>query len=326
MSNRVTQADIVTLYRGLLSREPEESAIANYIDNQIEKQVLIENIIASDEFKNRLQSINREDALKKRYTPSFIGRYYNKIDLSASSSQLKTIEQSVRSVWTKLGEEEPHWSVATLPQYRADQMTPEAEEAFYASGRPEVEELLHACACNGIALPRHGLVLDLGCGLGRLGEHLSSVFETYLGTDISAKHLAAARGRFERLGRTNARFELLPDLLAGSQTFDCLFSLIVLQHNPPPIIAQVLDAMLGRLNPGGIGFFQIPSYIEGYTFEVGSYLDGIAGGSGMEMHVLPQNQVFAICDANACVPIDVVVDARIGPIGVSNTYFVQKKR
>ena len=59
MSNRITQADVITLYRGLLNRDPEESAITDYIHNRIDKIKLIEIIIASDEFNQRLNGIDR---------------------------------------------------------------------------------------------------------------------------------------------------------------------------------------------------------------------------------------------------------------------------
>jgi hypothetical protein len=46
-----------------------------------------------------------------------------------------------------------------------------------------------------------------------------------------------------------------------------VFSVITLQHNPPPIMAWLLSQLLGCLNPGGVAYLQIPSYRSGYLEE-----------------------------------------------------------
>ena len=39
--------------------------------------------------------------------------------------------------------------------------------------------------------------------------------------------------------------------------FDLFFSMIVLQHNPPPLIALMLEKIAARLRPGGVAVFAV---------------------------------------------------------------------
>ena len=84
--------------------------------------------------------------------------------------------------------------------------------------------------------------------------------------------------------------------LSALPVCDFFYSLLVLQHNPPPIMAHVLNVALGRLSPGGLCLFQLDTYCENYRFEVGAYL--ASPQAGMEMHMLPQPYVHAILRRN----------------------------
>ena len=53
---------------------------------------------------------------------------------------------------------------------------------------------------------------------------------------------------------------------------DLLYSVLVMQHNPPPVIAELLRAFLGRVNVGGFAFFQVPTYAENYEFTLDRYV------------------------------------------------------
>ena len=96
---------------------------------------------------------------------------------------------------------------------------------------------------------------------------------------------------------TNAvEFRLVRDAsdLAVPGGFDLFHSIITLQHNPPPLIAEILAAAFAGLNPGGDAFFQVPTYERGYRWDIKNYLSDLAPRGGMEMHVLPQSVIFAV--------------------------------
>ena len=67
------------------------------------------------------------------------------------------------------------------------------------------------------------------------------------------------------------------DQIAALPTFDCFISLIVLQHNPPPVIAFLLRTILRKLTPGGLAYFQVPTYQRGAVFKADEYLQERGG-------------------------------------------------
>ncbi|MDW8395358.1 MAG: class I SAM-dependent methyltransferase, partial [Anaerolineae bacterium] len=106
---------------------------------------------------------------------------------------------------------------------------------------------------------------------------------------------------------------------------DVAYSIIVLQHNPPPIIRLILESMLNALKPGGVALFQLLTYQEGYSFEADEYLSSAQPGR-IEMHVLPQQRVFEIIADKRCRVVEVLDDALAGyrKGQLSNTFLVRK--
>jgi hypothetical protein len=109
---------------------------------------------------------------------------------------------------------------------------------------------------------------------------------------------------------------------------DCVMFVlvIVLQHNPPPIMRLILRRALAGLSRHGIAYFQIPTYMPGYTFDTATYLKAAPDGPVMEMHCLPQRDVFELLANSDCVPLEVQRDASIGNPDnwLSYTFLAQK--
>ena len=103
-----------------------------------------------------------------------------------------------------------------------------------------------------------------------------------------------------------------------------LYSRIVLQHNPPPVIAFILARLLGRLAPGGAAFVQVPVWIPNYRFDVADYLAGLETGP-MEMHALPQRELLSIVRNAGCQVRELREDP-LGPQfgGISNALVLEK--
>jgi hypothetical protein len=106
--------------------------------------------------------------------------------------------------------------------------------------------------------------------------------------------------------------------------FDVLFSILVLQHNPPPVIAHIIDRLLRGLKPGGVAYFQVPTFRAGYRFSTKEYLE--SSGQGMEMHVLPQRYIFPIAGRNGCEVIEVGPDNMTWSLDFVSTTFLLQKR
>jgi hypothetical protein len=117
----------------------------------------------------------------------------------------------------------------------------------------------------------------------------------------------------------------LPDF-GMDGAFDLWFSRIVLQHNPPPVIAMILRRAFALLSPGGLAIFQVPTYAIGYRFVVKEYLREVGRQHGIEMHVLPQRAILEIAQQAGCTLLEVREDASAGNPGswLSNMFVFQK--
>src|SRR5208283_3395098 len=94
---------------------------------------------------------------------------------------------------------------------------------------------------------------------------------------------------------------------------DLVYSVIVLQHNPPPIIRLIVRAFLKALNPGGAAYFQVPTYRGGYRFSPGEYLENEAKKHVMmEMHAHPQRVIFQTAREEGCKLVEVLEDSSTG--------------
>jgi SAM-dependent methyltransferase len=149
--------------------------------------------------------------------------------------------------------------------------------------------------------------------VGRLTVALARHFRQVIGVDVSASHLAVARAELARRGIANASTQLL-ERIDGVDTLprvDLVYSVIVLQHNPPPVIHALFSGLLGRLEPGGVAVIQVPTYLPvGYRFDLGEYESG--GGQEMEMHALPQRVIFALARAAGVEVLEVLEDGWTG--------------
>ncbi len=110
-------------------------------------------------------------------------------------------------------------------------------------------------------LPLRGSrVLEVGCGFGLLGTHLSQLDAEYIGVDIALSAVA----QFPRLRGTRcypavADARLLP---FRSASFDILFCLEVVEHVPDP--NPLLDECFRVVRPGGYLIFSCPNYCNLY--------------------------------------------------------------
>jgi hypothetical protein len=104
----------------------------------------------------------------------------------------------------------------------------------------------------------------------------------------------------------------------------------------PAIVADCRQALGGfsvsfgacacrSLGPGGVVFFQVPTYARGYHFNAKTYLRSQASESAFEMHLLPQSSIFRIIREEGGTALEVQPDLWVGdPNWESNTFLVQK--
>jgi 2-polyprenyl-3-methyl-5-hydroxy-6-metoxy-1,4-benzoquinol methylase len=247
---------------------------------------------------------------------------------ASDATQLAALFSRVSSTWSRLGQQDPYFSVCTDPRLLGAEIGDQGKEELYASGQDELRHLASFAARSGIDLAGRSC-LELGCGVGRVTRWLAPVFRRVHAIDVSPGHLAIAQRELSEAGIENVSLTQIssPEDLRQIVGYDVFFSIIVLQHNPPPLIAYILMQVLTNLNPGGVGFFQVPTYDLDYSFSIDEYLNKpIPEEAQVEMHVLPQRDVFRIVQATGCRLLEIREADYTGiRNGVSNTFFVQKE-
>jgi SAM-dependent methyltransferase len=318
----VSRDEVIAAFRLILGREPESDTVIEANMGVSSLKDLRTRFIASAEFRSKIQSTVDTGS------SNAVGRFRLskplKVEVTAPDKEFALLLERVQKSWSMLGEEKPHWSVLTNTAYEPSSID-ENIETFYRSGAHSLRLYQSAVERAFLQHKASSTCFELGCGVGRITEHLANTFERVVAADVSAPHLALARERMEKLSVENVDFRLLSKLtdLADVQDFDTFFSLIVLQHNPPPVIYKMLDLIFEKLNPGGLAFFQVPVYCEGYSFAVEPYLSQDRA-LGMEMHLIPEKNLFELMKKHDLDVLEVYEDMHTGLSFCSKTIFAQK--
>jgi SAM-dependent methyltransferase len=161
--------------------------------------------------------------------------------------------QQIRSDWTALGALDPLWAVLATPDRRHDRWDP---EAFLATGRSEVSAAFQHVGELGLS-PARKRALDFGCGAGRLTVALADQVESVVGVDISPSMLVKAR-ELDSTGRCEFIENDRDDLsVFENNSFDIVFSSLVLQHLPASLARAYLAEMVRVLRPEGVLIVQL---------------------------------------------------------------------
>lgn len=247
------------------------------------------------------------------------------VDWDCREAQAVRLMQRVARTWEGLGESRPHWSVLASEHFLPAHINATAEE-FFASGEHDRNRLFETIRRVGRDPVEFKVAHEYGCGLGRITNYLSEGFDRVIACDVSRPHLDLARARSARIGRANIDYRLakLPEF-GMDERFDLWFTIIVLQHNPPPIMAMILRRAFALLRPGGLAVFQIPTYSSHYRFDIEEYLASPVPPSGLEIHFLPQSVLFKLVREAGCALLEVIEDGLIGdPQCLSNSLVIVK--
>ena len=324
--SEITPALIKTAYQLILGREAESEEVVEEKAKRLKTvDELREEFIRSVEFGAAL----RRDRATMAYHRLLDDRAAEplEIDLDVSQTQLELIFQRVKEEWTKLGDEEPHWSVLTNEKYKQSFLATEAKEEFFKTGKNDFDLLESFSKRNKVAIPK-GKYLELGCGVGRVTQFLAQSCVSIDAVDVSAPNLRLCMELLKTKNIDNCNPILLstPEDLSQLEQYDIFFSqivLLVLQHNPPPVQKYVLNIILSKISSGGICLFQIPTRIPGYVFKIDYYLS--SKKPVLEMHCLPFFEIMKLLESNDFSVMEVLTDGSCGYGMTSHTFFARKK-
>jgi SAM-dependent methyltransferase len=320
----VSETDVIMAYRLIMGREPEnQKVVAGQARHHKTLNDLRAAFMTSPEFLARLEMpiASRADAGVKplNWPPA-------KVDVRVPPDILERMVKRVEGEFLYLGAREPHWSVLTEERFKSENIS-QNESDFFESGEFPVADLRVAAARVQLDLSPFQSCFELGCGLGRSTMWLARQFAQVIGGDISTVHLDHARTAAARFGLSNITFAHLNEIRRYQElpNFDVFFSIIVLQHNPPPLMAYILETVLNKLTSGGIAYFQIPTYIINYNFSATEYLASEHPVGDVEVHAMPQTALLEIIEAAGCKVLEIREDGAVGARAISNRLLVQKR-
>jgi len=238
------------------------------------------------------------------------------------------IKRKIQKSWHQFGERDAFWAVLTHPEKKGGKWS---EAEFFETGRQDIRAALDRIAALGIPL-KYEKALDFGCGPGRLTQALAEHFQEVHGVDIAPSMIARAQALNKYGNRCLYHLNEEPDLrLFKANTFDMVYSWLVLQHMPKQLALGYISEFVRVTKPGGVIVFQVPNRLQG---------DGSAEQSGRQqlpfefwraedpillMCEIPSPEVVRTLEEAGARVIEAEEDTRADPVWVFCYYVVRRE-
>jgi ubiquinone/menaquinone biosynthesis C-methylase UbiE len=136
----------------------------------------------------------------------------------------------------------------------------DSDESFESSGITDAEAIRPY-------LPADGAFLEIGCGIGRVLQHVAPLCREVHGVDISSEMVKRAERRLRHLPNVHVRhgngYDLEP---FGDASFDAVYCGFVFQHMPKTTAFNYLLEAWRVLKPDGVFRFQVPNLLRSEQF------------------------------------------------------------
>jgi SAM-dependent methyltransferase len=317
----VTREDVIWCYQNLLGRNAEsEAAIDSHLVFERVKD-LVAFFVQSAEFAASA-SVKPEHIARQHIWPR-ADEQTQKIDVDATHEELEQCAVVIKEAWQAEGRRQAHFSVLSSEEFLPTNLAGSID-AFWASGEAEALLATRILARHGVTNLAERVCAEYGCGVGRVTNGFARHFKAVHGYDISEPHLAYARQRTAEVGFKNIAYhECLELMRTQIEPCDFFYSAIVFQHNPPPVIMELIRRALASLRPGGLAIFQVPTFIAGYQFKLKDWLES---ESRVHMHCVPQAPIIGRILNQGCKLLEIREDGFAGSPEtiISNTFVVSR--
>ena len=171
---------------------------------------------------------------------------------------MKSLFETTKNEWEILAKLDPLWAILGENNKRFKRWE---LNRFFATGEKEIDSVISYLQKRKILLKNINIVLDFGCGVGRLTRALAKHFPKVYGIDISEQMIKKAKKlnqEYKTCYFTVNKNDYLLDF--PDNHFDFIYSNNVLQHfhSKKAILKQISD-FIRVLKPAGIALFQLPS-------------------------------------------------------------------
>ncbi len=243
--------------------------------------------------------------------------------------------RSIKKNWEGLAGKDPFWAICTHPGKQGGKWK---EKDFFLTGETEINRLFDYLKSRQISPPDNALVLDFGCGVGRLLRALYPHFHSLCGVDVSRTMIEKAKA-LNRTYLDKISFQTVqnsPGSLFEPGSVSLVISLIVFQHIPQYYSCRYMAELMKLLKPDGLFIFQlITKDVRSLSWvrKIRSFirirerlaLIGIGDHFQMEMHVLDKQQVCQLIRGNGGEILDICVTNHTDPAYDGNLKFIEEK-
>ncbi len=157
--------------------------------------------------------------------------------------------------WETLADLDPMWAVLT-DQSKLGRKWSEGE--FFESGSREIGDLMVTLDRLAPGASRER-ALDFGCGIGRLSRALAGYYGQVDAVDVAPSMISLGRELNAHPERCTFHLNAASDLrLFADESFDLIYSNIVLQHMQPALALKYVSEFARCAKRGGLVVFQVP--------------------------------------------------------------------
>jgi hypothetical protein len=304
---------VIVLYKNLLGRKPENPEVVTEKVKLLQEsfELGLCSFLESKEYLDKISSVFSLDG---------------QIEYRSSEKVYDELLKRVRKTWGEYADESPFWGVLTEPIYQdSTELKDFQKELFYKSGKVDVEHLLTVLQKHGKD-PAKLSIFELGAGCGRLTWPLSDNFKFVYYSAINYLKITEKLLRDEDIQNASSIHLDSHESLNLLPKFDVFYSLITLQHSPPPIQYAILDKIFSNLNFEGLAVFQLVTTKINYSFDVQKYINEDIYDGSMEMHAFPFAAMSELLKKNGLSVLEISEISKTGQYDLSHLFILEKSK